>query len=192
MITDEMKLTENYQMYAKAFRVDVPATQSQPIESTQGTHRTTSAPRSPNPDMVKGESSVQHKSTIIRLCIPPRRSTQLILPTPIPTADVVEEIIVHDTIQLSITEQKSHNDLEAKKNKEKVKEHLIAEEIEKLVEGTKNVGEDEVDNSSINKHNNLDTRLNPESYKESLEVEKTANVQPVNVIEEEEESAEDD
>ncbi|GKB91844.1 hypothetical protein Tco_0964116 [Tanacetum coccineum] len=28
MITDEMKLTENYQIYAKVFRVDVPTTQS--------------------------------------------------------------------------------------------------------------------------------------------------------------------
>ncbi|GKD10798.1 hypothetical protein Tco_1190483, partial [Tanacetum coccineum] len=42
MITDEMKLTENYQM-------------------------TTSAPRSPNPDVDEGESSAPWKSTIIRL-----------------------------------------------------------------------------------------------------------------------------
>ncbi|GKE85641.1 hypothetical protein Tco_1559383 [Tanacetum coccineum] len=48
MINNEMKLTENYQMYTAVFRVDIPTTQSQPIESTQGTHRTTSAPRSPN------------------------------------------------------------------------------------------------------------------------------------------------
>ncbi|GJS38572.1 hypothetical protein Tco_0563615 [Tanacetum coccineum] len=31
MITDEMKLTENYRMYAEAFGIDVPTTQSQPI-----------------------------------------------------------------------------------------------------------------------------------------------------------------
>ncbi|GJV81448.1 hypothetical protein Tco_1517318 [Tanacetum coccineum] len=36
-----------------------------------------------------------------------------------------------NTIQLSIAEQKSRNDLEAKQNEEKVKEHLIAEEIGK-------------------------------------------------------------
>ncbi|GKC56041.1 hypothetical protein Tco_1083639, partial [Tanacetum coccineum] len=48
-ITDEMKLTEHYKMYAKVFGLDVPLTQSQLTESTQGTHRTTSAPRSPNP-----------------------------------------------------------------------------------------------------------------------------------------------
>ncbi|GKD02673.1 hypothetical protein Tco_1177647, partial [Tanacetum coccineum] len=43
MITDEMKQTENYRMYAEVFRIDVPLTQSQPTESTHGTHRTTSA-----------------------------------------------------------------------------------------------------------------------------------------------------
>nr|GEZ00781.1 hypothetical protein [Tanacetum cinerariifolium] len=47
MLTNEMKLTENYQMYVDAFRVDVPTTQSQPIEYTQGTHRTPSTPRKP-------------------------------------------------------------------------------------------------------------------------------------------------
>ncbi|GJT48841.1 hypothetical protein Tco_0974998 [Tanacetum coccineum] len=43
MITDEMKLTEHYKMYVEVFGLDVPLTQSQPTESTQGTHRTTSA-----------------------------------------------------------------------------------------------------------------------------------------------------
>nr|GEZ24526.1 hypothetical protein [Tanacetum cinerariifolium]GEZ24527.1 hypothetical protein [Tanacetum cinerariifolium] len=37
MLTEEMKLTAHYQMYAVVFQVDVPMTQSQPIESTQGT-----------------------------------------------------------------------------------------------------------------------------------------------------------
>nr|GFA53359.1 hypothetical protein [Tanacetum cinerariifolium] len=43
-------------MYAAIFWVDVPTTQSQQIESTQGTHRITSTPRTPNPEVVKGES----------------------------------------------------------------------------------------------------------------------------------------
>ncbi|GJU10240.1 hypothetical protein Tco_1132636 [Tanacetum coccineum] len=34
MITDEIMLKENYQLYAEVFRVDVPTTQSQSIEST--------------------------------------------------------------------------------------------------------------------------------------------------------------
>ncbi|GKF31134.1 hypothetical protein Tco_0100932, partial [Tanacetum coccineum] len=131
MITDEMKLMENYRMYAEAFRVDVPTSQSHPIESTQGTYRTTSAHRSPNPDVDEGESK-------------------------------------------------------------KVKEHLIAEEIKKMVEGTESEDSDEVDNSNLNSQNDPNTRIDPRSYKESLEVEKTADVQPVNVIEEEKESASDD
>ncbi|GJT48691.1 hypothetical protein Tco_0974848 [Tanacetum coccineum] len=45
MITEEMKHTEHYRMYAEVFGLDVPLTQSQPTESTQGTHRTPSAPR---------------------------------------------------------------------------------------------------------------------------------------------------
>nr|GEU66999.1 hypothetical protein [Tanacetum cinerariifolium] len=45
MITDEMKLTDHYQMYVVVFGVDVPTNQSQPIESTQRTHRPLSAPR---------------------------------------------------------------------------------------------------------------------------------------------------
>ncbi|GJV53659.1 retrovirus-related pol polyprotein from transposon TNT 1-94 [Tanacetum coccineum] len=36
MITEEMKHTEHYRMYAKVFGLDVPLTQSQPTESTQG------------------------------------------------------------------------------------------------------------------------------------------------------------
>ncbi|GJU04261.1 hypothetical protein Tco_1114599 [Tanacetum coccineum] len=49
MITEEINLTEHYMMYAEVFGLDVPLIQSQPTESTQGTHRKTSAPRSPNP-----------------------------------------------------------------------------------------------------------------------------------------------
>ncbi|GJY73643.1 integrase, catalytic region, zinc finger, CCHC-type containing protein [Tanacetum coccineum] len=45
MITEEMKHTEHYRMYAEVFRLDVPLTQLQPTESTQGTYRTPSAPR---------------------------------------------------------------------------------------------------------------------------------------------------
>ncbi|GJY58360.1 hypothetical protein Tco_0458252 [Tanacetum coccineum] len=195
MITDEMKLTENYRMYAEVFGVDVSTTQSLPIESTQRTHRTTSAPRTPNPDVVEGESSAQQKSTVIRLCIPPRRSTRLTPPTPVLNANEADDIILQDTIQLSIAEQKSRDELEAKQNVEKVKEHLAAEEIEKIVEGTKNVEENEVDSPTLRKDDNPndpDTRLEPRSNKESPEVKITAVVQLVNVNEEEEESAEDD
>ncbi|GKF06601.1 hypothetical protein Tco_0037269, partial [Tanacetum coccineum] len=175
MITDEMKLTDHYRMYTVVFGVDVPTTWSQPIESTQGTHRTLSTTRSPNPETDEGESSAPRKSIVIRLRIPQRRSTRLTPPTPIPTTAEADDIILQDTIQLSLAEQKSHDELEAKQNVQKVEEHLIAEEIEKLVEGAENV-----------------ENVEPRSDKESPEVEITAEVQPVNFNEEEEESAEDD
>ncbi|GJW65068.1 hypothetical protein Tco_0116952 [Tanacetum coccineum] len=158
-------------------------------------HRKTNASRSPNPDVDKGESSALRKATIIRLCIPPRRSTRLTLPTPIPTTVEADDIILQDTIQLSLAKQKSHDELEAKQNVQKFKERLIAEEIKKLVEGTKNVENVEVDSSTLRQNDNQndpDTRLEPMSNKESPEVEITTEVQPVNFNEEEEESADDD
>ncbi|GKD10710.1 hypothetical protein Tco_1190395 [Tanacetum coccineum] len=128
-----------------------------------------------------------------KLRIPPRWSNRLTPPTPIPTASDAEDIILQDTIELSIVKQKSHDELEAKQNVKKVEEHLIAEKIKKLVEGTENVENVEVDNSISHSQNDPDTRLEPKSNKESPEVEKTVDVsQPMNVIEEEDESAEDD
>nr|GFD25942.1 hypothetical protein [Tanacetum cinerariifolium] len=40
MISEAMKHAKHYQMYAEVFGIDVPLTQSQPTESTQGTYRT--------------------------------------------------------------------------------------------------------------------------------------------------------
>ncbi|GJW87392.1 hypothetical protein Tco_0162732 [Tanacetum coccineum] len=146
MITEEMKLTEHYKMYAEVFGLDVPLTQSQPTESTQGTHRTTSAPRSPNPATEPAESSVPKRSTVIRFRLPSRQSARLTPPVPVPTAEKADEMILQDMIQ-----------------------HLAAEEIEKLVEDPENV-----DDSSPPRHDDtsiLGTRLEPRSDKESLEVE---------------------
>ncbi|GKC41778.1 hypothetical protein Tco_1059500 [Tanacetum coccineum] len=77
-------------MYAKVFGLDVPLTQSQPTKSTQGTHRTPSAPRSPNPKM---------DTTVIRFCLPERRSIRLTPPAPVQTVDKADEMILQDTIQ---------------------------------------------------------------------------------------------
>ncbi|GKA52253.1 hypothetical protein Tco_0745449 [Tanacetum coccineum] len=51
-------------MYADVFGLDVPLTQSQPTEYTQGTYRTPSAPRSPTPkkDTAESISLAEHKS----------------------------------------------------------------------------------------------------------------------------------
>ncbi|GKE70826.1 hypothetical protein Tco_1528898 [Tanacetum coccineum] len=144
MITDEMKLTEHYKMYAEVFGLDVPLTQSQPTESTQGTHRTTSAPRSPNPDTEPAESSCQQQKKD-------------------------DEMILKDTIQVSLAEHKSREEQEARENMALVDEHLAAEEIKNLVENPENV-----DDSSPPRHDDTSipgTRLEPRSDKESLEVE---------------------
>ncbi|GJZ03306.1 hypothetical protein Tco_0536581 [Tanacetum coccineum] len=170
MITDDMKLTEHYRMYAEVFRIDVPLTQSQPTESTQGTHRTPSAPRSPNPNKEVAESSAPRRSTVIRLRLPERRSTRLTPPAPVPTVDKADEMILQDTLQVSLAEHKSREEQEARENVALVDEHLASEEIEKMVDGQENI----VDDSSIprNDESNIPgTRIEPRSDKESPEVE---------------------
>ncbi|GJY75837.1 hypothetical protein Tco_0480953 [Tanacetum coccineum] len=167
MITKEMKHTEHYRMYAEVFGLDVPLTQSQPTESTQGTHRTPSAPR---------------------------RSTRLTPPVPVPTVEKADEMILQDTLQVSLAEHKSQEEQEARENVELVNKHLASEEIEKLVEGSENV----IDDSSPPRNDEPQipgTRLEPRSDKESPEVERTNDeevevtnvVIPVNVNEEEDE-----
>ncbi|GKC39013.1 hypothetical protein Tco_1051397 [Tanacetum coccineum] len=143
--------------------------------------------------MITDEMKLVDHHWILR--IPQRRSTRLTPPTPIPTTAEDDDIILQDTIQLSLTEQKSHDKLEAKQNVQKVEENLIAVEIKKLVEGAKNVENVEVDSSSLRQNDNPivpGTRLEPRSYKESPEVEITTATQPVNVNKEEEESVEGD
>nr|GEW17886.1 hypothetical protein [Tanacetum cinerariifolium] len=185
MISEEMKQTEHYRMYAEVFRIDVPLTQSQPTESTQETHRTPSAPRSPNPKVDPAESSAPTRSTVIRFCIPQRRSTRLLPPAPVPTVDKADELILQDTLQVILAEHKSRQEQEARENVELVEEHLASVEIEKMVKGHENV----VDDGSIPRnaeHNIPGTRLEPRSDKESPEVEFTDVVIPVNVYDQEE------
>ncbi|GKC40620.1 hypothetical protein Tco_1053004 [Tanacetum coccineum] len=110
MLTEEMKLTNHYRMYAIVFWVDVPTTQSQPIESTQGTHRTTSAPRTPNFEVTEGEFSAQRKPTMIRFHVPPRRQDPKI---PILIVAKIDVTNLAETIQLSIATQRSIEDFEA-------------------------------------------------------------------------------
>ncbi|GKG24485.1 hypothetical protein Tco_0395113, partial [Tanacetum coccineum] len=51
-----------------------------------------------------------------------------------PTAEKVDEMILQDTIQVSLAEHKSRKEQEARENVALVYEHLAAEEIKKLVE----------------------------------------------------------
>ncbi|GJX31852.1 hypothetical protein Tco_0241707 [Tanacetum coccineum] len=172
MITKEMKHTEHYHMYAEVFGIDVPLTRSQSNESTQGTHRTPSAPRSPNPNKEAAESSAPRRSTVIRFRILERRSARLTSPALVPNVDKADEMILQDTLQVSLVEHKSREEQEARENVALVDEHLASEEIEKMMEGPENV----VDDSSIprNDESNIpSTRIEPKSNKESSEVEIT-------------------
>nr|GEV90733.1 hypothetical protein [Tanacetum cinerariifolium] len=54
---------------------------------------------------------------------------------PILTTDETDDLILQDTLQVSLAEQKGYEELEATQNVEKIKEHFMAEEIEKLVKG---------------------------------------------------------
>ncbi|GJX17809.1 hypothetical protein Tco_0218641, partial [Tanacetum coccineum] len=174
MITEEMKLTENYRLYTKVFGVDVPTTQSQPTVSTQGMHRTTSA-LGYLPLLLLKENRVLN-----------------------------EDIVLQDTLQVSLAEQKSHDEDESRENVEQVKDHLMAEEIEKLVEGSENDAENVVEYvdenveviSSPLRNDDIQnvpgTRLEPKSDNESPEVEITDVVPLINVNDEEEETTNDD
>ncbi|GKA97115.1 hypothetical protein Tco_0825009 [Tanacetum coccineum] len=145
MISEEMKNTEHYRMYAEVFGLDVPLTQPQLTESTQGKHRTPSTPR---------------------------RSTCLTPQAPVPTVDKVDEMILQDTLQVSLAEHKSPEEQEARENVELVNKHLASEEIEKMMEGSENV----IDDSLLPRNDEPNipgTRLEPRSDKESLEVEIT-------------------
>ncbi|GJV62094.1 retrovirus-related pol polyprotein from transposon TNT 1-94 [Tanacetum coccineum] len=145
-------------------------------------------------DVCGGVSSAPKRSTVIHFRIPQRRSTRLTPPAPVPTVDKADERILQDTLQVRLTKHKSREEQEARENVELVNEHLVSVEIEKMVQGTKNV----IDDSLIPRNddqNILGTRLEPMSDKESLEVEITNDkeveitnvVIPVNVNEEEEE-----
>ncbi|GJU65497.1 hypothetical protein Tco_1247332 [Tanacetum coccineum] len=126
----------------EVFGLDVPRTQSQPTESTQGTHRITSAPRSPNP------------------------ATE-----PVLTSIKADEMILQDMIQVSLAEQKSREEQEARENVALVYEHLAAEEIVKLVEEFENVMIRSFTPLGMDDTSLFPTlRLEPSSDKESPEV----------------------
>nr|GEW37460.1 retrovirus-related Pol polyprotein from transposon TNT 1-94 [Tanacetum cinerariifolium] len=158
MISKEMKQKEHYRMYAKVFGIDVRLIQSLPTESTQGMHRTPSAPRSPTPKVDAPELNVPTRSTVIHLRLPQWKFTRLTPPALVLTVDKAEKLILQDTLQ----------------------------EIEKMVEGQEHVVDDSLIPRN-DEHNILGTRLEPMSDKESPEVGITVVIVPVNVYDEKEE-----
>ncbi|GJY71366.1 hypothetical protein Tco_0475069, partial [Tanacetum coccineum] len=108
------------------------------------------------------------RSTVIRLRIPERRSIRLTPPAPVPNVDKADEMILQD----SLAEHKSREEREARENVALVDEHLVYEEIKKMVDGQENV----VDDSSIHRNDESNipgNRIEPKSNKESLKVEIT-------------------
>nr|GEY19373.1 hypothetical protein [Tanacetum cinerariifolium] len=157
MISERMKQTEHYRMYTEVFGIDVPLIQSPPTESTQGAHGTPSAPRSPTLKVDAVESSVPKQSTVIRLRLPQRKSIRLTPPALVLTVDKADDLILQDTLQVSLSEYKSRQEQEARENMALVKKHLASAKIEKMVEGQEHV----VDDSSIlrnDEHNIPGTR----------------------------------
>ncbi|GJZ17581.1 hypothetical protein Tco_0553704 [Tanacetum coccineum] len=190
----EGRRIKDSRMYAEVFGLDVPLTQSQPTESTQGTHRILSTPRSPNPKMDIAESSALKRSTVIRFCLPKRRSTRLTPPALMPIVDKADEMILQDTLQVSLVENISREEQEARENVELVNKYLASEEIENKMEGSENVIDDSLPPSN-DEPKIPGTRLEPRSDKESPKVEITKDedveitnvVIPVNVNDEEDE-----
>ncbi|GJU63463.1 hypothetical protein Tco_1245298 [Tanacetum coccineum] len=122
--------------------------------------------------MDTAKSSAPKRSTVIHFRLPKRRSTRLTPPALVPTIDKAEEMILQDTLHVSLAEHKSREEQEDRKNVELVKEHLASVEIEKMVEGLENV----IDDILLHRNDEpkiLGTRLEPRSDKESLEVEIT-------------------
>ncbi|GJX68602.1 hypothetical protein Tco_0304329 [Tanacetum coccineum] len=72
-------------------------------------------------------------------------------------SQIMANILQNHPLKFSIAASKSHDDFEAKQNEEKVKEHLMAKEIEKLVEGTENVENNKGVNSVLNNQEVLGT-----------------------------------
>ncbi|GKG30752.1 hypothetical protein Tco_0423240, partial [Tanacetum coccineum] len=100
-----------------------------------------------------------------------------------PTVDKADEMILQDTLQVSLAEQKSREEQDARENVELVNKHLASVEIEKMVEGPENV----IDDSLISRNDDQNitgTRLEPRSDKKSSEVKITNDeeVEITNVV----------
>ncbi|GJZ92291.1 hypothetical protein Tco_0664356 [Tanacetum coccineum] len=159
MITDEMKLTDHYWMYAVVFGVDVPTTQSHPIESTQGTHRTISAPRSPNHKMDEGESGVDNVENVeVNSSILRQDDTQSTLETSLepksknecPVVEITAEV---QPVNINEEEEKSVKDDYELKRREKGKherENLRSEISSQINDAISNHIPSQVDSSVRN------------------------------------------
>ncbi|GJT54607.1 hypothetical protein Tco_0989661 [Tanacetum coccineum] len=91
---------------------------------------------------------------------------------------------------MSIATARSIEDFEAQQVVKKVDEHLMDEDIKKIVEGYEESDANKFVNDILNGQEDPDTRIEPESHKESSEAEKSADFMTIDG-EVKEESAED-
>ncbi|GKF51749.1 hypothetical protein Tco_0148216 [Tanacetum coccineum] len=175
-LTAGIHATNDYKEYETVFDgVDVPMNQPQPVDSTQGTYRTTpSAYRTPtltaaSPQGKKRKQRVGETSSLRKLLkVTIRQKKQNTPLIPPPDDDRERDKLVEATI-LSLTLYKTTLAVEAQENIAKVQENLDEEEIARMVEGEEDeesyasefadsMLNDDVDDSG--------TRIEPESYKE--------------------------
>ncbi|GJW12774.1 hypothetical protein Tco_1578601 [Tanacetum coccineum] len=90
---------------------------------------------------------------------------------------------------MSIATQRSIEDYKAQQNIAKVKEHVVDEELDQILEGAKNVDLDAFIDDVLNSQEDPATRIEPKNDKESPEAEKDADMVNVTNDDEEEESA---
>ncbi|GJS60094.1 hypothetical protein Tco_0654878 [Tanacetum coccineum] len=110
-------LTEVYKLYVKGFKIVVLMSQSQPIESSQGTNRTLSARRLPNPQVQQSsESSATKKPIIIR--IPKRKKPDH--NTPISTSEQINVSNLDEATQINVTKLVDGEDFVADKFADKM------------------------------------------------------------------------
>ncbi|GKD03644.1 hypothetical protein Tco_1178618, partial [Tanacetum coccineum] len=81
---------------------------------------------------------------MIHFRLPSRQSARLTPHAPMPSVEKADDMILQDTIQVSLAEDKSHEEQEARENVALIYEHLATEEIEKLPMSEKESSEVEI------------------------------------------------
>ncbi|GJR70665.1 hypothetical protein Tco_0016730 [Tanacetum coccineum] len=164
--------------YEKEFvRVDIPTIQPKPFESTQGENRTPKATKTPNPvDNVvqkkKGKRAAKETSSpkpSLKINV---RHLKPISTTPIlPPSNDRECNEIHEATLLSLALHKTAKIAAEQENVAAVKEKLLEEDMEKIVEVEDEDEESyacEFDDSVfLNEEDSL-TKLEPENHKENL------------------------
>ncbi|GKC65522.1 hypothetical protein Tco_1098120, partial [Tanacetum coccineum] len=114
------------------------------------------------------------------------RSTRLTPPAPVPTVDKADEMILQDTLQVSLVDHKSREEQEARENVARIDEHLASKEIEKMVEEQENIESQKVEIAK-EKEVEITQEMEVEITQETPAMDITKVIIPVNVTDEDEE-----